>query len=89
MADLFKPRYIDGRKLWKVFDQAGFFVDREDRDIAQQAIEDMMQNEGIEIENSCSGCIYENANDTTDAISNCVCCSRINDMAKNDYYRKI
>lgn len=39
-------------------------------------------------ENSCSGCVYENVDDTTDAISNCVCCSRMSEFAKKDYYRK-
>lgn len=37
-------------------------------------------------EDGCSGCIYENADDTTDAISNCVCCSKMNDLAKDDNY---
>ena len=36
----------------------------------------------------CSGCIYENIDDTTDAISNCVCCRRKVEFAKNDYYKK-
>ena len=42
-----------------------------------------------EMENSpCAGCVYENADDSTPAISNCVCCSRMVDYAKNDYYKK-
>lgn len=40
------------------------------------------------IENGCTGCIYENADGSTVAISNCVCCSRNVDYAKNDYYKK-
>lgn len=38
--------------------------------------------------NICSGCIYENIDDTTDAISTCVCCSRKVDFAKYDYYMR-
>ena len=40
------------------------------------------------LEKSCSGCVYEDADGSTAAISNCVCCSRNVDFAKNDYYRK-
>ena len=40
------------------------------------------------IEKSCSGCIYENVDGSTIDISNCVCCSRMVDFAKNDYYRR-
>jgi hypothetical protein len=36
----------------------------------------------------CSGCVYEDADGSTTAISNCVCCSRNVDFAKNDYYKK-
>lgn len=39
-------------------------------------------------ETSCFGCIYEDADGLTDAISNCVCCSRMCEFAKNDNYRK-
>lgn len=56
MVKFFKPRYIDGRRLWKTFDQAGFFVDREDRDIAQQATKEAMAD-GIEIV-KCKNCKY-------------------------------
>ena len=38
--------------------------------------------------NICSGCIYENIDDTTDAISTCACCSRKVDFAKYDYYMR-
>lgn len=41
-----------------------------------------------QIEKSCSGCVYEDADGSTPAISNCVCCSRMVDFAKNDYYKK-
>ena len=40
-----------------------------------------------ENENTCSGCIYEDADGSTATISNCVCCSRNVEFAKNDYYR--
>ena len=40
------------------------------------------------IEKGCSGCAYEDADGSTSAISNCVCCSRNIEYAKNDYYRK-
>lgn len=36
--------------------------------------------------NICSGCIYENIDDTTDAIGMCVCCKRKVDFAKHDCY---
>ena len=52
MTELFKPKYIDGRKLWKKFDEAGLFVDHYDRDIAQGAVEDMMEEAGSEKERS-------------------------------------
>lgn len=41
-----------------------------------------------EKEDDCSGCVYEDADGSTPAISNCVCCSRNVDFAKKDYYRK-
>ena len=40
------------------------------------------------IEKNCSGCIYKNVDGSTTDISNCVCCSRMVDFAKNDYYRR-
>jgi hypothetical protein len=40
------------------------------------------------LENNCDGCVYENVDDTTNVISNCVCCKRNVDFAKNDYYTK-
>ena len=40
------------------------------------------------IENGCSGCVYEDADGSTDAISNCVCCNRNVDFALSDNYRK-
>lgn len=36
----------------------------------------------------CSGCVYEDADGSTPAISNCICCSRNVDYAKNDYYKR-
>jgi hypothetical protein len=42
----------------------------------------------VEDEDTCSGCVYEDVDGSTPAISNCVCCSRNVDFAKNDYYRK-
>ena len=39
-------------------------------------------------DNGCVGCVYEDADGSTTAISNCVCCSRNVDYAKNDYYKK-
>ena len=39
------------------------------------------------VDNCCSGCIYEDA-DSTDDISNCVCCIRMVEFAKNDNYMK-
>lgn len=40
------------------------------------------------IENSCSGCVYEDADGSTAAISNCICCSRNVDFTKNDNYKR-
>lgn len=40
------------------------------------------------IEKSCAGCVYEDADGSTSAISNCVCCSRNVGFAKNDNYKK-
>lgn len=40
------------------------------------------------VDNCCSGCVYEDIDDSTSAISNCVCCSRMVDFAKNDNYKK-
>ena len=44
------------------------------------------KKESIHIKFECIGCVYENIDDTSDTISQCVSCSRINDCAKNDYY---
>ena len=45
--------------------------------------------EDINLEDiSCSGCVYEDVDGSTAAISNCVCCSRNVEFAKNDNYRK-
>ena len=141
MNELFNPIYIDGRKLWEKFDEAGLFVDYYDRDIAQGAVEDMMEEDGFEIVRckdckhgksldrtkppfkyykdscvlcecedvigdepmvylpdhfcsygerklGCSGCVYEDADGSTKDIGNCVCCSRMNEIAKHDYYKK-
>lgn len=41
-----------------------------------------------QVNNGCSGCIYENTDGSTEDIGNCVCCSRNSEFAKNDYYRK-
>lgn len=41
-----------------------------------------------QVDNSCAGCVYEDADGSTPTISNCVCCSRNVYFAKNDYYRK-
>lgn len=38
--------------------------------------------------NNCSGCVYEDADGSTEDIGNCVCCSRNYEFAKNDYYQK-
>lgn len=40
------------------------------------------------MDNTCSGCVYENIDDTTEDISKCVCCKRNVDYAKNDYYMR-
>lgn len=37
---------------------------------------------------NCSGCVYEDSDGSTTAVSNCVCCSRNVHFAKNDNYRK-
>ena len=41
-----------------------------------------------QVDNPCSGCVYEDADGSTEDIGNCVCCSRTVDDVKNDYYRK-
>lgn len=38
---------------------------------------------------ACNGCKHENADGSTAEISNCVCCNRTNDLAKNDYYEEV
>ena len=40
------------------------------------------------IEKTCSGCVYEDVDGSTNTISNCVCCSRNVDFAKNDNYKR-
>ncbi len=40
----------------------------------------------INIKDCCAGCVYENIDDTSDTISICVSCNRMNDCAKNDWY---
>ena len=49
--------------------------------IVKWAIDNQINNNG------CFGCIYEDADGSTEDISNCVCCSRMNDIAKNDHYK--
>lgn len=39
-------------------------------------------------EYNCFGCLYESIDDTIEDISVCVCCNRMNDLAKNDKYIK-
>ena len=41
-----------------------------------------------QVDNRCFGCVYEDSDGSTTAISNCVCCSRNVEYAKNDNYRK-
>lgn len=41
-----------------------------------------------QVDNGCSGCIYEDVDGSTEDTSNCVCCSRMVDFAKNDNYKK-
>lgn len=41
-----------------------------------------------EVDTSCSGCVYEDNDGSTVAISNCVCCSRNVPFAKNDNYKR-
>lgn len=64
MSELFEPKYIDGRQLWKKFDKAGFFVNREDRDIAQGVVEDMVHAEGFEVVR-CKDCKHGKSLDRT------------------------
>ena len=64
MNELFEPKYIDGRKLWKKFDEAGLFVNREDRDIAQEVVEDMMkESEGLTKVVRCKSCKFSEWSD--------------------------
>ena len=49
-------------------------------------IDDYAEEE--EVNSDCYGCVYEDADGSTPAISNCVCCSRNVDYAKNDNYRR-
>ena len=61
----------------------GSFVTKEQSDllyeIAKMPLSDW-------IANNCIGCVYENIDDTSDSISQCVSCSRMNDCAKHDYF---
>lgn len=50
-------------------------------------IDDYVEDEDL-VDSACSGCVYEDADGSTEDIGNCVCCSRMNDAAKNDYYTK-
>lgn len=47
-----------------------------------------IEEEQHDINDGCTGCLFENVDDTTDAICNCVCCNRISECAKHDYYTK-
>lgn len=38
--------------------------------------------------NPCCDCVYEDVDGSTEDICVCVSCNRMNDFAKNDYYRK-
>lgn len=41
-----------------------------------------------QVDKSCAGCVYEDADGSTTEISNCVCCSRNVDFAKNGNYKE-
>ena len=47
-----------------------------------------MEDESNNSHKDCSGCVYEDADGSTEDIGNCVCCNRMVETAKNDYYRK-
>ena len=70
-------------------------LDQDGHEICQSCMREGYWKSALEIiehnkqvDNSCSGCVYEDADGSTGAISNCVCCSRKVDFAKNDYYKK-
>ena len=69
-------------------------LDQDGHEICQSCINEGYWKSALEIiehnkqvDNNCSGCVYEDADDSTVAISNCVCCSRNVEFAKNDYYK--
>ena len=49
---------------------------------------DYVEDDEIELvkEYNCFGCLYESLDGSTDDISVCVSCNRMNDLAKNDKY---
>ena len=49
---------------------------------------DKQRKEDERMDNTCSGCVYENIDDTTEDIAKCVCCKRNVEYAKNDYYMR-
>lgn len=58
----------------------------EDDEFARWVI-DYFDLDEVKENTGCAGCIYEDADGSTVAISNCVCCSRNVEFAKNDYYK--
>lgn len=67
----------DGHKICQSCMNEGYWKD---------ALEIIEHNK--QIDSGCAGCIYEDIDGSYEEISNCVCCIRMNDIAKNDYYRK-
>lgn len=37
---------------------------------------------------TCEGCKYKNCDGSTNTISNCISCKRINELAKKNFYKK-
>lgn len=52
------------------------------------ASDDELRKEYELLKAKCSGCVYENEDGSTEAVSNCVCCSRQVDFAKHDNYKR-
>lgn len=71
-----------------------YLLGKDGHEICQSCMNEGYRKDALEIiehnkqaDKSCSGCIYEYTDGSTSDISNCGCCSRNVDYAKNDNYR--
>lgn len=56
--------------------------------LLQWVLEDDAGDESHAVNIKCAGCVREKEQGLSDAISICVCCNRLNNLAQNDNYER-